>query len=85
MDKTMLKKWLKCGFIFKMNFSQQKGVGGIISPILANMALDGIQDLLAKNFPITTKNGKEIRHKINLVRYADDFIITGDSEDILRE
>ena len=88
MDKTMLKKWLKCGFIFKDElFPTEEGTpqGGIISPILANMALDGIQDLLAKNFPITTKNGKEIRHKINLVRYADDFIITGDSEDILRE
>ena len=88
MDKTMLKKWLKCGFIFKDElFPTEEGTprGGIISPILANMALDGIQDLLAKKFPITTKNGKEIRHKINLVRYADDFIITGDSEDILRE
>lgn len=88
MDKAMLKKWLKCGFVFNGElFPTEEGTpqGGIISPILANMTLDGIQELLASNFPITIKNGKEIRHKINLVRYADDFIVTGDSEEILRD
>lgn len=88
MDKSMLRKWLKCGFVFKEElFPTEEGTpqGGIISPILANMTLDGIQELLATKFPITIKNGKEVRHKINLVRYADDFIVTGDSEEILRD
>lgn len=88
MDKAMPKKWLKCGFIFNGGlFPTGEGTpqGGIISPILANMTLDGIQELLASKFPIAIKNGKEIRHKINLVRYADDFIVTGDSEEILRD
>lgn len=88
MDKAMLKKWLKCGFVFNGElFPTEEGTpqGGIISPILANMTLDGIQELLASKFPIAIKNGKEIRHKINLVRYADDFIVTGDSEEILRD
>lgn len=88
MDKAMLKKWLKCGFVFNGGlFPTEEGTpqGGIISPILANMTLDGIQELLASKFPIAIKNGKEIRHKINLVRYADDFIVTGDSEEILRD
>lgn len=88
MDKAMLKKWLKSGFIFNGElFPTEEGTpqGGIISPILANMTLDGIQELLASKFPIAMKNGKEIRHKINLVRYADDFIVTGDSEEILKD
>lgn len=88
MDKAMLKKWLKCGFVFNGElFPTEEGTpqGGIISPILANMTLDGIQELLASKFPVTIKNGKEVRHKINLVRYADDFIVTGDSEEILRD
>lgn len=88
MDKAMLKKWLKCGFVFNGElFPTEEGTpqGGIISPILANMTLDGIQDLLASKFPVTIKNGKEVRHKINLVRYADDFIVTGDSKEILRD
>ena len=88
MDKAMLKKWLRCGFVFNGElFPTEEGTpqGGIISPILANMTLDGIQDLLASKFPVTIKNGKEVRHKINLVRYADDFIVTGDSKEILRD
>lgn len=88
MDKAMLKKWLKSGFVFNGElFPTEEGTpqGGIISPILANMTLDGIQELLASKFPIAIKNGKEIRHKINLVRYADDFIVTGDSEEILKD
>lgn len=88
MDKAMLKKWLKSGFVFNGElFPTEEGTpqGGIISPILANMTLDGIQELLASKFPIAMKNGKEIRHKINLVRYADDFIVTGDSEEILKD
>lgn len=88
MDKAMLKKWLKSGFVFNGEFfPTEDGTpqGGIISPILANMTLDGIQELLASKFPIAIKNGKEIRHKINLVRYADDFIVTGDNEEILKD
>lgn len=88
MDKAMLKKWLKSGFVFNGElFPTEEGTpqGGIISPILANMTLDGIQELLASKFPIAIKNGKEIRHKINLVRYADDFIVTGDNEEILKD
>lgn len=53
MDKTMLKKWLKCGFVFnKQLFPTEEGTpqGGIISPTLANMTLDGLQGLLAKRF-----------------------------------
>src|SRR5262249_13546110 len=55
--------------------------GGIVSPVLANRALDGLQRLLAERFMST--RGRERKHKVHLVRYADDFIITGTSKVLL--
>src|ERR1035438_6876359 len=58
--------------------------GGIISPTLANMTLDGLEKLLLKHFPRQKwKDGKKWTPKVNLVRYADNFIITGDSRELL--
>ena len=50
MDKDMLRKWLKAGFLEKhVLFATTEGTpqGGIISPALANRTLDGLQRLLA--------------------------------------
>jgi RNA-directed DNA polymerase len=48
------------------------------------MTLDGLERLLTQHFPKETwRNGKRWRPKVNLVRYADDFIITGDSRELL--
>src|SRR5436305_2782780 len=55
--------------------------GGIISPVLANWALDGLQRLLAERF--TNTRSRQRQHKVHLVRYADDFIITGTSQALL--
>ncbi len=86
-DKTVLQKWLKAGYIENRTlFPTQAGTpqGGIISPTLANMTLDGLEQLLAQHFPKETwRGGKRWRPKVNLVRYADDFIITGDSRELL--
>ena len=82
MDKVILRKWLKAGFMDKgALFPTEAGTpqGGIISPILANMALDGLEKLLRKEIQRNTHTGK----KVNMVRYADDFIITGKSKDLL--
>jgi RNA-directed DNA polymerase len=52
MNKVILEKWLKCGFVFnKQLFSIEEGTpqGDIISPTLANMTLDGLQKILADN------------------------------------
>jgi RNA-directed DNA polymerase len=87
MDKTVLRKWLKAGYVEKRTlFPTEAGTpqGGVISPTLANMTLDGLQPLLAKHFPREKwKDGKKWTPKVNLVRYADDFIITGDSRELL--
>ncbi len=85
MDKTILKKWLKAGYMEAGNiYPTETGTpqGGIASPLLANMALDGLGKLLAKKFPIKISSRKPT-HKINYIRYADDFVITGRSKEQL--
>ncbi|OZN24115.1 group II intron reverse transcriptase/maturase [Actinobacillus seminis] len=87
MNKRILKKWLKSGVV---EFGQLKPTtegtpqGGIISPTLANMALDGLEKELIKHFG--AKNSLKIaKHRTYLVRYADDFIISGISKELLEE
>ena len=78
LDKSILTQFLKAGFVYKRHLNPTKAgtpQGGLISPILANMALDGIENLLLTRYPIGRK-----RCKVNFVRYADDLIVTADSE-----
>jgi RNA-directed DNA polymerase len=78
MDKSILTQFLKAGFVYKRHLNPTKAgtpQGGLISPILANMALDGIENLLLTRYPIGRKHCK-----VNFVRYADDLIVTADSE-----
>jgi RNA-directed DNA polymerase len=73
MDKTVLRKWLKAGYVEKGRlFPTDAGTpqGGPISPTLANIALNELEALLKTHWH--NKN-----QKVHLVRYADDFIITG--------
>jgi len=86
MDKVMLRKWLKCGYVFNKNlFPTEEGTpqGGIISPTLANMTLDGLQGILAERYKRKHKDGKLYSPMVNLVRYADDFIITSENREVL--
>ena len=47
------------------------------------MVLDGLQPLLAKRFKRLWRNNKTFHYKVNLIRYADDFIITGRDKELL--
>jgi hypothetical protein len=58
-------------------------VEGAISPALAKRALDGLEGLLKQRFG-ATRTARE-RNRVHLVRYADDFIITGTSKALLRD
>ena len=81
-DKAILKKWLKAGFVYQNElFPTEAGTpqGGIISPVLANMTLDGLEVMLAEKFPKAMRTGL----KMHMVRYADDFIVTGNSKEWL--
>jgi RNA-directed DNA polymerase len=60
--------------------------GGTISPTLANMTLDGLENMLDKAFGISIRPDgcrKNNKHKIHLIRYADDFIVTANDKEIL--
>ncbi len=85
MDKKVLAKWLKSGYMEfgKWNMtSAGTPQGGIISPVLANIALDGLEECLYSHFG--KKNTKlSYKTKVNFVRYADDFVITGISREML--
>ena len=81
MDKQILCKWLKAGYIEEgKRYPTTNGTpqGGIISPTLMNMTMDGLETLIRKQFP-KWKSG----HKVNFVRYADDFVITAASREII--
>lgn len=91
MDKTMLVKFLKSGFIDKKKlFPTLSGTaqGGIISPTLANLALDGIEIMIKTKFWSNQRGviaGRHNKHKIHFIRYADDFVVTAESPDLLEE
>jgi len=82
MNKKVLKAWLNCGFIERgKRFSTTEGVpqGGIISPVIGNWVLDGLEAIIC-NYPYYKRiNG------INFVRYADDFIVTAKTREVLEE
>ena len=83
-DRVILKRWLKAGFVYQnVLFPTDAGTpqGGIISPVAANMTLDGLEAMLAEKFPTAKWTGL----KMNMVRYADDFIITGTSKEWLEQ
>jgi RNA-directed DNA polymerase len=83
-DKTVLRKWLNAGFVEnRILFPTRAGTpqGGIISPTLANLTLDGLERLLRKEFSPKQSPAP----KVNLIRYADDFIITGKTKELLEK
>lgn len=84
-DRKILKKWLTAGYVYKKElFPTEAGTpqGGIISPTLANLTLDGLETRLCEKFG--RKGSKESStNQVNLIRYADDMIITGKSKELL--
>jgi len=87
-DRVILRKWLKSGYMEKHVLHETTDgtpQGGIISPALANCALDGLERLLQEKFP-TGKRLKSLGGEkpcVNFVRYADDFVITSKSKELL--
>ena len=80
MDREVLRKWLEAGYIEDgILYPSHKGTpqGGIISPTLANMTLDGLERVI--------RNAVPRRCRINFIRYADDFIVTGKSRRLLEK
>ncbi len=84
MNKAILHKWLTTGYMEQNQlYPTEKGTpqGGIASPALANLALDGLEKRLRDKFG--TSSRARNKTQINLIRYADDFVITGISKELL--
>ena len=84
MEKAMLRKWLKAGYMERhVVFPTEEGTpqGGVISPVLANLTLDGLERELRALYPAQSYSARLAQ--VNLVRYADDFIVTGHSKELL--
>src|SRR5947208_12272487 len=81
MDQRILESWLKAGFMEnKRLFPTTAGTpqGGIASPVLANLTLDGLE-------PAIRAAIKPRRDQVNFIRYADDFIVTARSKETLEQ
>ncbi|MEZ2306808.1 group II intron reverse transcriptase/maturase [Paraburkholderia sp. RCC_158] len=86
MDRGILLKWLKAGLIYKGQLQATEAgtpQGGIISPTLANVTLNGLERELVAHLGAKFGIAKAKKLKVNVVRYADDFVITGDSKEML--
>ena len=77
--RRLLREWLKAGYVEKNVFYEQKAgtpQGGIISPLLANIALHGMEEAMGIKYD---SRGGSIGKRI-VVRYADDFVILCESK-----
>lgn len=87
MDKRVLRQWLKSGVVDAGQLlATEEGTpqGGIISPLLANITLNGLERGLAQFVKNQLGTMATRRAKVGLVRYADDFVVTGDSPELLQ-
>ena len=83
MDKVILRKWLAAGYVeATVLYPTEEGTpqGGIISPVLANLTLDGLERVAHTAAP-----GRLGRSQVNVVRYADDFLVTARTPELLKE
>ncbi|WP_158935398.1 group II intron reverse transcriptase/maturase [Burkholderia sp. S171] len=86
MDTAILRKWLKAGLIYQGQLQATEAgtpQGGIISPTLANVTLNGLERELMAHLGAKFGIAKAKKLKVHVVRYADDFVITGDSQEVL--
>jgi RNA-directed DNA polymerase len=83
--KETVNKWLKAGYIDNNVFNDTNigtPQGGIISPLLANIALHGMEEELGVEYLFNKKQGHFLKESsIGIVRYADDFVILCKTEE----
>lgn len=91
-DKRILKEFMKCGYIEKGQLyptTEGSPQGGVISPTYANMVLDGLEPMILDTYWRSkvkkTFSVKYNSHKVHVVRFADDFIVTASDKETLEE
>jgi RNA-directed DNA polymerase len=88
--RRIIKVWLKAGVMEgETLFPTEEGVpqGGVISPLLANIALHGLETSIREAFPASkTRRGKTTENwKPTVIRYADDFLILHQDKAVIEE
>ena len=91
-DRSVRNQFFKAVFVSKYHLNPKKTGTlreGIISPIMVNIALDSIEQLLFTKYS-TGKSEKDnsivrCQNEVNFVRNADDFVVTASSEELARE
>jgi RNA-directed DNA polymerase len=94
--RRQIEAWLNSGNIFEGIFETTEAgtpQGGVISPLLSNIALDGMEKIIgdwAKNQKLLRPNGNPIdskkarRKAIHFIRYADDLVIMHRDLDVVK-
>lgn len=88
--RSVIRRWLKAGVVdMGRHHETPAGTpqGGIISPVLMNIALDGLE----REFGCIGRNGKMLHpcqrigpdRGVSLIRYADDFVVCGPTREVL--
>ncbi|WP_338255892.1 group II intron reverse transcriptase/maturase [Dictyobacter halimunensis] len=76
--RRLVKGWLKAGVMEALELSPTKAgtpQGGVVSPLLANIALYGMEEALQKAYVGEKKAPSALRGAPQLIRYADDFVV----------
>lgn len=86
-DRKILSQWLNAGYFDNGKlYPTLKGTpqGGVISPLLMNMTLDGLERVVKKSVPWSLP-GTNFRTGVKVIRYADDFVITAKTKELLTD
>jgi RNA-directed DNA polymerase len=87
--RRVIKGWLTAGVMDGPNlFPTTEGTpqGGVVSPLLANIALHGLETAIESAFPHDKYvNGKQIEWYPRVIRYADDFVILHEDRGVIEQ
>jgi RNA-directed DNA polymerase len=84
----LIKAWLKAGVFDNHEWSPtDEGTpqGGVISPLLANIALHGMEEVISEIADCLPGRKRDNRRALSLIRYADDFVILHPSNLVIEE
>jgi RNA-directed DNA polymerase len=87
--KYTVNQWLKAGIMENQEFhASDIGTpqGGIISPLLANIALDGMEGYVHEKLREKGHKANDLRRgAIRIVRYADDFVVMHENKKVIED
>jgi RNA-directed DNA polymerase len=86
--RRVIRGWLKAGYVEGHElFPSDAGTpqGGVISPLLANIALHGLEEYITSQYPERPRSQGRQYWKPKIVRYADDFVVFHPCQEVILE